>query len=92
MNISEKKEEGKARFGITMSTEVFEELEKRRRLIPRAPYIEHCLKQYFEFTGFLDELLATLPENPGQEGCDKLRTIVDTVRSRILERKRSILP
>lgn len=86
------RKEGKTRFGLTMSPEVFQELEKNRRLIPRAPYIEHCLKQYFEFGEFLDKLLATLPENAAQEDCDQLRTIVEKVRSKILEQKRSILP
>jgi len=79
-----------------MSPEVFEEIEKRRGLIPRAPYIEHCLKQYFEFQDgikeFFDELLERLPEKAAQEDCDKLRTIVEKVRAMILERKKSILP
>ena len=80
--------EKKARFGITMSPEVFKELEENRGLVPRAPYIEHCLKEYFEFTKFLDELLGVLPENSKQEDVGKLRVIVENVRSKILDRKR----
>jgi len=84
--------EGKTRFGITMSPEVFEEVEKRRGLIPRATYIEHCLKQYFRLRDsakeFYDGILVVLPEKTAREDCDKLRTIVESVRSKILERKR----
>jgi len=95
MSVPEEKE-GKARFGISMSPNVFDEIEKRRGLIPRAPYIEHCLKQYFEYQDgikeFFDDLLKRLPEKTAQEDCDKLRTIVEKARAIILEKKRSILP
>lgn len=94
--MSEKKEEGKARFGLSMSAEVFEELEKRRGLIARATYVEHCLKQYFEFQDkakeFYDEILAMLPDKATQEDCNKLRATVESIRSKILEKKSLILP
>jgi hypothetical protein len=42
----------KARFGLTMSPELFEKIDAKRGLIPRATYIEYCVRQYFE----LDDL------------------------------------
>jgi hypothetical protein len=92
----EKQEQGKARFGLSMSPELFEELEKRRGLIARATYLEHCVKQYFKFQDsakeLLDEILAMLPENATKEDCDELRAIAGNVRSKILERRETILP
>lgn len=94
--MSKKQDQGKARFGLSMSPELFEELEKRRGLIPRARYIEHCVKQYFEFQNstkeFFDKLLTMLPENVAKEDCGKLRAIAENVRSKILEKKEAILP
>lgn len=91
-----KKKEGKARFGLTMSRELFERINTERGLIPRATYIEHCLKLYFEFRDgvkeFYDEILVMLPEKVAGEGCDELRTIVQNVRSKIVDRKGSIMP
>ena len=90
---------GKARFGLTMSHELLERIEEKRGLIPRATYIEHCLKQYFDLQNFkedevifYDEILAMLPEKMAREDYDKLRIVVESVRSKILERKRLILP
>ena len=45
----------KARFGLTMSPALLKSIDEKRGLIPRATYIEHCMKQYFE----LEELRAT---------------------------------
>jgi len=89
-----KKKEGKARFGLTMSRELFERINTERGLIPRATYIEHCLKQYFKFLDsskqFYDEILAMLPEKVTGEDCDKLRKIAENVRSKILDRRKLI--
>jgi len=77
-----------------MSRDLFERINIERGLIPRATYIEHCLKQYFEFRDsakeFYDEILAMLPEKSVSEGRDRLDKIVENVRSKILERKRLI--
>jgi hypothetical protein len=42
----------KARFGLTMSPDLFTKIDGKRGLIPRATYIEYCVKQYFQ----LDDL------------------------------------
>jgi len=79
-----------------MSPELLEQIEEKRGLVPRATYIEHCLKQYFTFQDstneFFDEILSTLPEKADREDCEKLRPIVENVRSKILDRKRLISP
>jgi len=89
-----KKKEGKARFGLTMSRDLFERINTERGLIPRATYIEYCLKQHFKFLDsskqFYDEILAMLPEKGAGEHSDKLRIIVENIRSKILGRRRLI--
>ncbi len=47
----------KARFGLTMSPELFEKIDAKRGLIPRATYIEYCVKQYFELEGLKNDEL-----------------------------------
>lgn len=77
-----------------MSRDLFERINTERGLIPRATYIEYCLKQYFEFRDsakeFYDEILAMLPEKGAGEDSDKLHIIVENVRSKILDRRGSI--
>lgn len=89
------KKEGKARFGLTMSPDLFQRIDKERGLIPRATYIEHCLKQYFEFRNsaqkLYDDMLTMLPENVVSEDPDELRDLVKNLRSKILENKKTVL-
>lgn len=88
----------KSRFGITMSPELLEQIEKMRGLVPRATYIEYCLKQYFDLQNtikegvkFYDEILMMLPEKASlREDPKKLRTLIESVRTKILEKKRMI--
>jgi len=89
----------KARFGLTMSPELLERIEEKRGLIPRATFIEYCMKQYFDLEGmrkdemeFYDEILAVVPDKVTREDYDKLRNVVENIRSKILERKRYISP
>jgi hypothetical protein len=87
--------EGKARFGLTMSPELLQRIEKERGLIPRATYIEYCLKQYFESRNsiqkFYDDMLAMLPEGAANKDLGELRDLVRNLRSRILESKKKVL-
>lgn len=48
----------KARFGLTMDPTLLKIIDAKRGLIPRATYIEHCLKQYFELEGLKAEELS----------------------------------
>lgn len=77
-----------------MSRDLFERINTERGLIPRATYIEYCLKQYFKSLDsskqFYDEILAMLPKKAAGEDCDKLHTIVENVRSKIFDRRRLI--
>ena len=87
------KKEGKARFGLTMSPDLFQRIDKERGLIPRATYIEHCLKQYFESRNSIqklyDDVLTMLPEKVISEDPKKLRDLVKNLRSKILESKKT---
>jgi len=89
------KREGKARFGLTMSPELLQRIEKERGLIPRATYIEYSLKQYFEFRSSIqelyDDMLTMLPEKVASEDPEKLRDLVKNLRSKILESKKKVL-
>ena len=89
------KREGKARFGLTMSPGLLQRIEKERGLIPRATYIEYCLKQYFESRNsiqkFYDDMLTMLPERVANEDLEELRDLVRNLRSRILESKKTVL-
>jgi len=89
------KREGKARFGLTMSPGLLQRIEKERGLIPRATYIEYCLKQYFESRNsiqkFYDDMLTMLPERVANEDLEELRDLVRNLRSRILESKQKVL-
>jgi len=87
----------KARFGLTMSPELLEKIEEKRELVPRATFIEHLLKQYFKLQDsmkdelkFYDDLLAMLPDKKVQDK-DKLRNVIEAVRTKIFERKKSIV-
>lgn len=88
------KGEGKARFGLTMSPDLLQRIDKERGLIPRATYIEHCLKQYFEFRNsaqkLYDDMLTMLPEKVVSEDPKKLRDLVKNLRSKILESKKTV--
>lgn len=86
---------GKARFGLTMSPELLQRIDKERGLIPRATYIEHCLKQYFEFRNGIqkayDDMLTMLPERAASEDPEELGDFVENLRSKILESKKKVL-
>lgn len=67
--------ENKARFGLTMSPDLLHSIDEKRDLVPRARYIEYCLREYFRLVSFkeeelkfYDELLSLLPEIKFQEG------------------------
>jgi len=88
-----------------MSPELLERIDKTRGLVPRATYIEHCLRQYLDLQNsgkdemkFYDEILAMLPEEEklpkvaSKESYDKLRITVKNVRMKILNRKEKLLP
>jgi len=76
-----------------------------RGLVPRATYIEHCLKKYFDLQNFMkdevkfyDEIIAMLPEKENlpkaasKENYERLRTIAENIHTKILNRKESLLP
>ena len=90
------KKEGKARFGLTMSPDLFQRIDKERGLIPRATYIEHCLKQYFESRDNMqktfDEILSALPEKVTREDPKKLRALIENLRLKIIASRKSIYP
>jgi len=80
-----------------MSPELLEKIEEKRELVPRATFIEHLLKQYFKLQDsmkdelkFYDDLLAMLPDKKVQDK-DKLRNVIEAVRTKIFERKKSIV-
>ena len=78
-----------------MSPELLQRIEKERGLIPRATYIEYCLKQYFESRNsiqkFYDDMLTMLPERVANEDLEELGDLVRKLRSRILENKKTVL-
>jgi len=78
-----------------MSPELLQRIEKERGLIPRATYIEYCLKQYFESRNsiqkFYDDMLAMLPEGAANKDLEELRDLVRNLRSRILENTKKVL-
>ena len=78
-----------------MSPELLQRIEKERGLIPRATYIEYCLKQYFESRNsiqkFYDDMLTMLPERVANEDLEELRDLVRKLRSKILESKKTVL-
>ena len=92
----------KARFGLTMSPELLERIEEKRGLVPRARYIEYCLKQYFDLQNFREdeikfynEILAILPkkETLHEEATgdyDKPSSLLASLKSKIVERKNSL--
>jgi hypothetical protein len=78
-----------------MSPELLQRIDKERGLIPRAPYIEHCLKQYLEFRNGIqkvyDDMLVMLPERAVSEDPKELGDFVENLRSKILESKKKVL-
>jgi hypothetical protein len=78
-----------------MSPELLQRIDKERGLIPRATYIEYCLKQYFESRNsvqkFYDDMLTMLPEKVASEDPKKLRDLVKNLRSKILESRKTVL-
>jgi len=49
--------QNKARFGLTMSPELLKKIDEKRGLIPRATYIEYCVKQFLQLEDLkIDEL------------------------------------
>ena len=91
-----KKRELKARFGLTMSPDLLDRIDKERGLVPRATYIEHCLKQYFDIRDrtieFFNELLELLPEKINEKDVKKLEARIKDVRSKIAKKRFEISP
>jgi hypothetical protein len=92
------KKEGKARFGLTMSPELLKRIDEKRGLIPRATYIEHCIKQYFELEAlrseeikFYEEIQAMLRNLMTEEKRGKMLSGVSLISSKISERRESII-
>jgi hypothetical protein len=86
--------ERKARFGLTMSPDLLKLIDGKRELVPRATYIEYCMKRYFELENlrneevrFFDEILAIFPEDISKEKIERLHVTVENIRTKILSRK-----
>jgi len=92
------KKEGKARFGLTMSPELLKRIDEKRGLIPRATYIEHCMKQYFELETlrsqeikFYEEIQAMLRNLMTEEKIGKMLSGISLISSKIAERRELII-
>jgi hypothetical protein len=92
------KKEGKARFGLTMSPELLKRIDEKRGLIPRATYIEHCMKQYFELETlkseeikFYEEIQAMLRGLMTEEKTGKILSGISLISSKISEKRESMI-
>jgi hypothetical protein len=81
-----------------MSPELLKVIDETRGLIPRATYIEHCMKQYFELETlrseeikFYDEILAMLRNLMVEEKRGKMLSGISLISSKIAERRESIV-
>jgi hypothetical protein len=88
----------KARFGLTMSPELFEKIDAKRGLIPRATYIEYCVKQYFQLDDlkndelkFYGEIQDTLLKLMSEEKRTAVLTGIGWVTAKIGERRESLI-
>jgi hypothetical protein len=91
------KKEGKARFGLTMSPELLKRIDEKRGLIPRATYIEHCMKQYFELETlsneeikFYEEILAMLRDLMTEKRIGKILSGISLISSKVAEKRESV--
>jgi hypothetical protein len=92
------KKEGKARFGLTMSPDLLKHIDEKRGLVPRATYIEHCMKQYFELETlrseeikFYEEIQAMLRNLMTEEKIGKMLSGISLISSRIAEKRESMI-
>lgn len=92
------KKEGKARFGLTMSPELLKRIDEKRGLIPRATYIEHCMKQYFELETlrseeikFYEEIQAMLRNLMTEEKTGRILSGISLISSKIAEKRESMI-
>jgi hypothetical protein len=92
------KKESKARFGLTMSPELLRRIDEKRGLIPRATYIEHCMKQYFELENlksaeikFYEEIQAMLRDLMTEEKTGKILSGLSLISSRIAEKREAMI-
>ena len=92
------KKEGKARFGLTMSPDLLKRIDEQRGLIPRATYIEYCMKQYFELETlrneeikFYEEIQAMLRDLMTEEKIGKMLSGISLISSKIAEKRESII-
>ena len=92
------KKEGKARFGLTMSPDLLKRIDEKRGLVPRATYIEHCMKQYFELETlrseeikFYEEIQAMLRNLMTEEKIGKMLSGISLISSRIAKKRESMI-
>jgi hypothetical protein len=92
------KKEGKARFGLTMSPELLKRIDEKRGLIPRATYIEHCMKQYFELETLrseeiksYEEIQTMLRDLMTEEKTGKILSGISLISSKIAEKREKII-
>jgi hypothetical protein len=90
--------QSKARFGLTMSPDLLKQVDEKRGLIPRATYIEYCMKQYFELDNlrneeikFCDEILGFLRNLMVEEKRGKVLSGISLMSSKIVDRKESLV-
>lgn len=81
-----------------MSPELLGQIDQKRGLIPRARYIEHCMKQYFELENlkseeinFYEGILTILRNMMTEEKRGKMLSGISLISSKISERRESII-
>jgi len=81
-----------------MSPELLKRIDEKRGLVPRATYIEHCMKLYLELEDykgeeikFHEEILATLRNLVTEEEKGKILSGISLISSKIAERRESML-
>jgi hypothetical protein len=81
-----------------MSPELLKRIDEKRGLIPRATYIENCMKQYFELENlkneelkFYKEILPMFRKLMTEERRGKMLSEISLISSKIAERRESII-
>jgi len=81
-----------------MSPDLLKRIDEKRGLIPRATYIEHCMKQYFELETlrseeikFYEEIQAMLRSLMTEEKIGKMLSGISLISSRIAEKRESMI-
>lgn len=89
--------ENKARFGLTMSPDLLKRIDETRGLIPRATYIEHCMKKYFELENlkseeikFYEEIQEALRNLPPKQKTSSFQSEIDLISAKISERTKTL--